>query len=158
MRHSLTAIAMLAACGSDPLPHVDPDAATGCRVDFTGNFVETAWADANCPHLDSGMLTVAIASATLHGDDMVMIALGTAAPGHYASATVASWSAFAFQHVGTGGCELAAGSTSVPSGSFTLDLADATAPHGMLHVVQYVLTVPGTDCGDGETESVDLQF
>jgi len=27
-----------------------------------------------------------------------------------------------------------------------------------LHVLQYVLTVPGTDCGDFDTETLDLMF
>ena len=156
MRHLALALAC-AACGDNLAPPA-PDAATGCTAAFAGNFAETSTATANCPTLAAtGTLAFALASAVIGATFAISIDLGPAtAPGTYTSATVEDWSATATHRIGDGACEYSAGGSAVPTGSFALTL-DA-GPHGTLMVTQYVLTVPGTDCGDPDTERITVTF
>jgi hypothetical protein len=149
-----------AACGDNlapPVPTVDaPPPATGCTATFTGNFSETSTEQANCPTFTSDSLAFALASTVFGATDTVTLALGTDEPGEYSSDSVANWSATATERVGDGACELSAGSQLTPMGSFALTLTSGL--HGTLAVTQYVLTVPGTNCGFPDTESITVAF
>jgi hypothetical protein len=149
-----------AACGDNLAPArpvVDaPPAPTGCTATFAGNFSETSTARANCPTFDATTLGFALASMVFGATDTVTLALGTDEPGDYSSDSVASWSATATERVGDGACELSAGSQLTPMGSFALTLTMGL--HGTLTLTQYVLTVPGTNCGFPDTESITVAF
>jgi hypothetical protein len=157
------ALLLLAACGGSSHPP-GVDAPPGaCSVDLSGNFAETSSSPAACPTLaadDSGhqILKATIASTTLGTSFDISIDLGpTPTTGLYSSETVATWNALAIQELGQGECIFQAGATAVPTGSFTLTL-DATAPHGTLHIVNYVLALLGTNCGPGDTETLAVEF
>jgi hypothetical protein len=149
-----------AACGDNlapVLPSIDASPpATGCTATFAGNFSETSTAQANCPTFATGTLAFALASTVFGATDTVTLALGTDEPGEYTSDSVANWSATATERIGDGACELSAGSELTPMGSFALTLT--TGLHGTLTVTQYVLTVPGTNCGFPDTESITVVF
>jgi hypothetical protein len=59
-------------------------------------------------------------------------------------------------------CFFQAGSTSVPAGSFTLDLtsfdASTSTAHGTLTIVAYVHAPPTTACSYGDLETITIHF
>jgi hypothetical protein len=151
---------VLAGCGGSGTHAVDAglDApAVACSAAFTGNFVADSTADANCPTLDAGTLAFSVPVAALASTLDVSIQLGAPTPGTYSSAGGLTWSARAVQLIGNGICLYSAGANVVPHGDFTLAL-DSLAPHGRLTLTQYVLVYPDTDCGDADTEQVQLTF
>jgi hypothetical protein len=154
----------LAACGDNA--QSPPDAAAGCTAAFAGNFAESSTSAANCAAVDSTdptnvTLGFSIASATLATAFAISIDLGTLpAAGPYNSDTVTGWNALALARVGNGACEYSAGATAIPQGRFTLalDAIDGTGAHGSLALEQWVLTVPGSQCGLVDTEQLALTF
>lgn len=153
---------VLAGCGggaaTPDAAGADLDAApVACVAQFTGNFVESSMASANCPTLTGGKLAFSIPVAALASTLDVSIDLGDPTTGTYSSAGALTWSARAVQLIGNGICLYSAGDGVVPHGEMTLEL-DSLAPHGQLTVTQYVLVYPDTDCGAGDTEQVVLTF
>ncbi|HTR55407.1 MAG TPA: hypothetical protein VMJ10_32230 [Kofleriaceae bacterium] len=166
---ALAALAVPAGCGGSHAapPDVAPDALPACTATFSGNFAEVDAAPTCASlvvdaHADAS-LELALPVAALDARLVISIALGTApAPGEISSDTVALWSAVATEHAGSGTCRYSAGAAAVPPGSFELaltaiDIAASTA-HGTLALTQYVLTAPGSDCGQSDTEQVSLAF
>ncbi len=160
-------VLVLAGCG-DNLSGSTRDAAVACAATFSGNFAETATAD-SCAMLvgptttDDATLQLAVPTTTLPPSVMVTIDLGASPSlGTYSPETVASWVARGVQHVGNGVCVYNAGSSAVPTGSFELrlDALDAASgsAHGELALVLTVLGYPETDCGEVDTEQIDLRF
>jgi hypothetical protein len=159
----------LAGCG-DNFPVTDPVLTGECIVTMTGNFAETSTAAANCatveppPAVGHTVLTFAPSSSVLGGTIGITLDLGTApTPGRYSSITASTralpWSAFAIRPVGDGGCVYSAGDTAVPPGSYTLALDQLdTIAHGTLEIVQHVLAIQDTDCGDASTETITIEF
>jgi len=150
---------ILAGCGGGP-PALDAalDAPpVACVAQFTGNFVETSMAGANCPTLTDGALAFSVPIAALASKLDISIQLAPPTPGSYSSAGALTWSARTVQLIGNGICLYSAGSDVVPHGDFTLAL-DSLDPHGRLTLTQYVLVYPDTDCGDADTEQVVLTF
>jgi hypothetical protein len=150
----------LAACSATP-PVAPPDAPIverTCTSSFAGNFVETDTSPAVCPSFAGAVLSLSLAPQALDAPNAIEIDLGAEpSSGLYTPETVASWNARAVQQTGVGACLYSAGSDVVPHGSFTLEL-DATARHGTLSITEYVLPFPNTDCGDGDTELVQISF
>jgi hypothetical protein len=151
----------LVACGGTSAATSDDarcgDAAVcgnACEASFSGNFAELSYSAASCPTLGSD-LAFSIPSTTIGSDLAVSIAIG--GPGTYSSETVATWTAVAARSIGDGGCVYSAGSDIVPTGSFTLDLANAT-PHGTLDLVLYVHALQASDCGTASNEAVEVVF
>ena len=136
----------VAACGSSAPP---PDAPIACAATLSGNVGEHDACTVTAP------LAIAIPSAALGTSIAIAIDVG-GSPGAYSPANVASWSATALQRIGNGACDYSAGAGLVPSGDFALDLE--AGGHGTLTVSQYVLGTPGTDCGDADTERIDVSF
>ncbi len=161
---------VLAACGDNAHAPVDaaPDAAPVCTATFTGNFREVATAAACASVMpgdgaaaDHTVLRLALPVATLDAELAFQIDLGAAAaPGGYSSVTSSAWGARAIQRLGDGLCVYNAGTDATPRGSFTANLTalDASTAHGTASLTLYVLTSPGTDCGDADTEQVDFAF
>jgi hypothetical protein len=113
------------------------------------------------------MLDFLVPSEALGTKLGVRIDLGPAPTlGSYSSETTAIWSAIAIRSVPVhGACVYTAGSTSIPNGSFTLDVHafETLTAHGALVLTMFVLprtTEQGvqTDCGPGTTENLDLHF
>lgn len=158
-----TLVVALAACGGSSHPPAPDAPPSACGVDLSGNFAESSSSTDACPTLtpdETGhqMLAATIASTTLATSFDITIDLGpTPATGLYSSETVSAWNALAIEEKGTGECIFQAGATAVPTGSFTLTLDDS-APHGTLVIINYVLALLGTNCGPGDTETLELQF
>ena len=153
-------VLVLAGCSGGTTHAVDAglDAAPfACSAGFTGNFVEESTADANCPTLDAGTLAFSVPIGALGSTLDISMQLGQPTPGTYSSAGPLTWNARAVQLIGNGICLYSAGDSVVPHGDFTLAL-DSLAPHGKLTLTQYVLVYPDTDCGDLDTEQVQLTF
>jgi hypothetical protein len=99
----------------------------------------------------------------LGGTLAISIDLGGApAPGAASPATTSAWSARAVRTVGDSACIYSAGGAAIPTGDFALaldsiDLGERRA-HGTLALTMYVLTEPGTPCGDPDTETLELAF
>jgi hypothetical protein len=152
-----------AACGDNTAgPSTTPDAFTGCSATFSGNFAETSTAD-QCATMTDAKLELMIPTTTLAAAVKVDIDLGSSVSvGSYSSDSVASWTARGVVYVGDLVCVYSAGATAVPTGDFALHVASVDAVsasvHGSLMMTIYVLAFPGTDCGDGDTERVDLRF
>ena len=155
----LAIVAALAGCGSDDGGTDATIAGNDCTVMFSGNYSETATVP-GCAMLSDQMLELAIPSTTIGTSYAMSVDLGaSAAPGTYTSQTLASWSSLATEVTSiTGECLFSAGSTAVPTGSFTLSLDSLVPLHGELTIVHYVLALPATDCGAGDTETVDVRF
>jgi hypothetical protein len=159
---------LLAACGDSHAASDAADQAQPCLAAFTGNFPEQSTLDANCPALATDMtgdrlLTFDLPSAMLGTSLAISIDLGAApTPGTFSSETITTWNALAIQKVGAGDCAFSAGSSAVPTGSFTLaiDTIDATGgtAHGTLTILAYVLALLGTDGGAGDTETIQVMF
>jgi hypothetical protein len=161
VRAALLAIAAIAACGDDArAPEDPPDAGPiACRAIFHGNVEEQVASQGACATIDGGALRFDIPIRALDTSLAVAIELGASpTAGAYTPPIVPAWSATAFQRIGNGGCMYVAGADAVPQGDFELRLDALAPPHGALHVTQSVLVVPGTDCGDLDTETVDVTF
>lgn len=153
-------LVLLAACGDNSAHHVDAgiDAPTSCTASFSGNFTERSTDDANCPMLSGTKLQFSLPSQSLMSHLVITIDLEVVATGTFTQQTIALWNAAATKPVGPGTCYYVAGSESSPHGSFELDLTSIDPLHGHLVVQQYVLARALTDCGDGNTETVDVTF
>lgn len=155
-------VAVVPACGSDDDVGPGPDGGItgGCQVTFSGNYDETQ-AVPECAHITHGtLLELTVPSTTIHTDYAISIDFGaTPVPGTYTTQTVAGWASLATEEVSlTGECLFSAGNTAVPNGSFTLALDGVSPPSGQLTIVHYVLALPMTTCGAGDTETVDIHF
>src|SRR5262249_9171691 len=134
-----------------------------CGVELTGNFTESSSSPAACPTLapdDTGhqVLKFSVPSTTLATSFAITIDLGpTPSAGNYSSETLTAWNALAIEEVGSGECIFRPGAPAVPTGSFTLAL-DSTAPHGTVRILNYVLALLGTNCGAGDTETLQVGF
>ena len=161
---------LLAACGDNAHAPIDaaPDAAGACTATFSGNFHEVATLPTCATVMpgdgdaaDHSVLRLVLPSTTLAADFMIQLDLGTSAgPGGYSSATTTAWGARAIQRIGDGLCVYNAGADATPHGSFSASLTalDASSAHGTTSLTLYVLTSPGSDCGDADTELVDVAF
>jgi hypothetical protein len=161
VRAALALLVVAAGCGDNARPAGDrPDAgAIACTATFHGNFEERSTSRDDCGALDAGALRFDLPIRALDTSLEVTIDLGAApTAGAYAPPTVSTWSATAFQRIGNGGCLYSAGADAVPQGSFELTLDTIDPPHGALRITQSVLVFPGTDCGDVDTETVELAF
>jgi hypothetical protein len=144
---------------------------TTCTAYFSGDVSDTVDAP-QCatygfdPDAGGWTLTIAVQSSVV-GDLQIAIDLG-AMPitGVVSSDTISSWNAITT--VGADACAFGAGSTAVPSGSFTLAIqsvttddaaADAGAvAHGTLDLVTYVHAPPAFNCGPENVENVEVRF
>ncbi len=153
----------LAACGDNLAAPIDagvaaPDARAVCAATFTGNFADSSTSP-HCASLTAGTLALALPIRTLADTLPVQIELGaTPSPGFYSSETIATWSARVGVIVGVGACIYNAGSAAVPPGDFQLTLGSVDDPHGTLALAMPLLASPGTDCGDGDVETVSVAF
>ena len=158
------ALAALFAAGCSGSSTSPGTADGGCQATFAGNFAETDRVE-GCAAVgvqtDGGSdtwLSLTVTSSRFDRPESIAIDLGAAPEvGSASSESVSDWSAVAIQ---ASGCELSAGTASVPVGSFTLALSsvDATSAHGTLQLTQYIQAPPGTDCGAGDTETLTLDF
>jgi hypothetical protein len=152
---------VLAACGDNMHEPAAADAAavSSCSASFTGEFSETSSSTADCPNLVNSALDFAMPVAPLGGSVLAIeIDLPSAAPGSFSSETIDSWSGSVFEHETNGGCVYRAGNAATPQGSFTLAL-DSVAPlHGSLTMSLAILTLPGSVCGQIDTENVTSTF
>jgi hypothetical protein len=158
----LAIVVALAACGDnlhEAQVSVDAASATTCTASFSGEFAETSSLPDDCPNLVDGALGFAIPVATIGGSVLAIeIDLPDPAPGKFSSDTIASWSASAFEAETNGGCLYRAGDAATPQGSFTLAL-DSVAPlHGELSMAMAILTLPGSVCGQLDTEQLVTSF
>ena len=157
----LTSAALLAGCGASP-------ARKACTAEFTGNFADGSTGEPTCASLeqaDAGARGWSLrfraeaptANTTLTG------AIGLGAAPHAGTLTSQSsdeeWSARATREPG---CIYSAGTRAVPRGSFilVLDPVDSVSGlvHGRLELHQIVHALQLTDCGAGDTETVQLEF
>ncbi|HEX4454136.1 MAG TPA: hypothetical protein VH143_24905 [Kofleriaceae bacterium] len=152
---------LLVACGDNEHgDHASVDAAVeACSAHFSGEFAEASSSTADCPNLVNAALDFAMPVATLDGSVLAIeIDLPSAAPGSFSSETVDRWSASVFEAETNGGCLYRAGNAATPQGSFTLAL-DSVAPlHGSLTMALAILTLPGSVCGQIDTEIVTSTF
>ena len=150
---------VLAGCGSDDGGADATVAGNDCTVMFSGNYSEAAMVP-GCATLSDHILAFAIPSTTIGTSYAISFDLGaSAAPGTYTSQTLATWSSLATEVTGiTGECLFSAGSAAVPTGSFTLSVDSLVPLHGEITIVHYVLALPATDCGAGDTETVDVHY
>ena len=170
MRRALALAPVLAlalvACG-DNLAMPDAAIAPACAARFTGNFAEASSTDTPCaslvPKESDWSLSFGVPVAALDSTLAISIDLGGApATGTRSPADTTAWSARAVHVIGDSGCIYSAGASAIPTGSFTLaldsiDLVTRRA-HGTLALTLYVLTEPGVDCGDPDTETLELAF
>jgi hypothetical protein len=149
--------AALAACGDNAAP---PTPAVPCSATFSGNFAETSTSD-QCAMIGTMSLELTVPSSTLPPAVKIDLEVGDAlSAGSYSSDTISGWTARGTRYVDQGVCLYNAGATAVPTGDFALevDSIDGDTVHGALAVTMYVLAFPGTDCGAGDTESIDVRF
>ncbi|MEO6777239.1 MAG: hypothetical protein ABI467_30200 [Kofleriaceae bacterium] len=173
----------LAACGD----HLGPAAADAarttdapngaCSATLTGNVEEVTTSDQLCPSLTPGagasmghtMLHFVVASRVLATNLAITIDLGARPTTTvYSAENTPIWTALAIETAPVdGACVFTAGASSVPAGSFALQLdaidAATGTSHGRLALLMFVLprtTEQGmqTDCGAGTTESVAIRF
>jgi hypothetical protein len=160
----------LAGCSSSSASN----APSGCTAQFSGNMTESVNLPANCGLLsasaDAGaaggyVLNFQMSSPEIAGLAITVDLGPSPSPGSFSSETVTDWSALGL-NTGSTNCGYSAGSASVPSGSFTLDLtsvqgavggASGTA-HGTLDLEMYVHAPPATDCGLGDNEKLEVVF
>ncbi len=167
-RFEVIAFAALAAACSSSTPDGNDGgsdaAAPGCVVDFSGNLADEG-VHAQCASIsadDAGGYTLAIDTSTTQiARIQATIALGSApTSGQITNETVTNWSAIALESASA--CFYQAGATSVPGGSFTLDLTSFDAAtqtaHGTLVIVAYVHAPPTTDCSYDDLETITIHF
>lgn len=139
-------------------------AAPGCTVDFSGNLADEG-VHSECASVaadDAGGYTLSIDSSSGQiARVQASIALGPApSPGSITNETVTDWSAIALES--SSACFYQAGATSVPGGSFTLDLksfdAATQTAHGTLTIVAYVHAPPTIDCSYDDLETITIRF
>lgn len=164
----------IASCG-DNASAVDAglvDASVRCTATFTGNFAEISSSDRCAVGVLGAVipghttLELTIPSTSLGASLTAQIDLGVSPSlGPYSSRTVATWNARGVQTVGNGVCLYSAGATAVPPGTFELAL-DAIEPidattrtvHGSFKITMFVLAFPSTECGERDTEMVEVGF
>jgi hypothetical protein len=163
---SLALVALVVGCSSNPgTSDAGGDAAApGCVVEFAGNLTDEA-SRSTCATVaadDAGGYTLSIDTSTSQIARVQMsIALGSApTPGQSTNESVTDWSAIALESANA--CFFQAGATSVPNGSFTLDLtafdAKASTAHGTLTITAYVHAPPTTDCSYDDLETITIHF
>jgi hypothetical protein len=155
------ALLVFCACGQSSPQGVD----AGCRATFAGNSAGSATV-ASCASLSTaadggsdGTLRLDLPAATSSGVTWnVEIDLGDSPQaGDFSSRSASRWSALGI--VGSNHCVYSAGALAVPPGNFTLTLTAAGSdPHGTFHAEQWVQAPVSTDCGPGDTETIDLTF
>jgi hypothetical protein len=148
---------VLVACGSHAPPPPVPDAPSGCTAAFAGNFTEMSTSPSNCPTFATSTLDFTVEVMHLGSALDISITLPDVMSGNFSSETVATWSAMAFEPQPNSGCVFRAGNDATPEGSFTLTL-DSIAPHGSLELSLAVLSLPGSTCGVGDTETATFSF
>jgi len=155
----LAILMLIAACGDDVT--LAPDAQPiACAATFHGNFEELTRSPDRCARLDTRdgdwFAELAIPARAIDAPFTIELDLGPTA------GSVVSWSALATQRIGNGACIYRAGSDATPRGALDLTLdtiaLDTRTIHGSLDLIAYVLTSPGTDCGDGDTETLHVDF
>jgi hypothetical protein len=151
---------LLVACGDNSHEAVTVDAAPAtCSASFTGEFAATASGSADCPNLVDAALDFALPVQALGGSVLaIAIDLPSPAPGSFSSETIDSWSASVFEAETNGGCLYRAGNAATPQGSFTLALDSIMPLHGSLTMSLAILTLPGSVCGQIDTEIVTSTF
>jgi hypothetical protein len=148
-----------AACGGGSAARDAPaDVAAACTATWSGNFDEVDSTTGACASITGTELALQVPSVMLGAPLAVTIELGAAAAGSYSSGSVTTWAASTMVVVLANTCFFEAGSTTTPHGDFTLALADAAAPHGMLSLDQAVLAEEFSMCGDPLTEHLELAF
>ena len=160
MTRTLLAAALVAGCASDAGTPPDGGLQGGCQATFSGNYEETQVLP-SCARVAGGTrLELTVPSMTIKTDYAISVDLGAApVPGTYTAQTVAGWASLATEEVSlTGECLFSAGSAAVPTGNFTLVLDSVAPVSGELTIVHYVLALPMTTCGAGDTETVDIRF
>jgi hypothetical protein len=152
------ALALLAACGHDAaLADAQPDVLTGaCIATYSGNFVEAVAAPDACARVEAGTVIVALPSGELDAPPEPYFAV--TAPGSYSPATVADWRLDGVRTRGTDRCLVEAGAAVTPHGSFALELASVSPPHGTLVIDAVVIATAFSDCGDPLAEHVEVTF
>ncbi|HEV7556960.1 MAG TPA: hypothetical protein VGO00_15950 [Kofleriaceae bacterium] len=152
---------VIALAGCTAAPAQAPDAAIvihTCTASFTGNFAEASTSESNCPTMADTTFALSLSTQALGAPLVITVDLGAMpSVGTYTPETVTSWNARGIQPIGQGECVYSAGNDVVPHGDFALEL-DATARHGTFTSTEYVLAFPETDCGDDDTESVQVAF
>jgi hypothetical protein len=156
----LVLVIALAACGDNLHEIASVDAAgASCSARFTGEFAETSSSIADCPNLMNAALDFAMPVVTLGGSVLAIeIDLPSPAPGSFSSETIGSWSGSVFEAETNGGCLYRAGNAATPQGNFTLALDSVTPLHGSLTMSLAILTLPGSVCGQIDTENVTSTF
>ncbi|HEY3807061.1 MAG TPA: hypothetical protein VGL61_30875 [Kofleriaceae bacterium] len=166
----LVPVLACAACGDNiaetalDAPPAKDAPAPACTAIFGGNLVDSASGSANCPSLDGAGIVFSLAEPQLAVPVAIAIDVGPSpAAGDYSSETVPDWSVYSYEldmNGGGGTCLYSAGGSATPTGSFTMTLtaADATAVHGTLSIIAWVLVFPGTSCGTVDNETIALSF
>lgn len=158
-----SAALFLVAC-STTSANVDAGPRT-CSFDLSGNRSAVA-SIASCASItksDAGDDVLAIDAAVASvGRVRVSIDLGAAPPSGTLTSTdtLHEWAA-SITGDDDGGCVLAAGRSTVPSGSFTLSaltVPDAGLPRGVLDVVLTVQAASAIDCGPTDSEYLHVTF
>jgi hypothetical protein len=149
----------LSACGGgSAAPDAPADVAAACTATWSGNFDEVDATTDACATMTGTELALQVPSVMLGAPLAITIELGAASAGSYSSASVTMWAASTMVVVLANTCFFEAGSSATPHGDFSLALADATAPHGMLSLDQAVLAEEFSMCGDPLTEHLELAF
>jgi hypothetical protein len=149
---------------------------TTCTAQLRGNVSDLVALAEDCGTLgvapDAGsegtyLLAFHGSSAQIASADVTVYLGATPTPGTVSPQSVTQWSASVKSSL-TPGCELRAGSSSVPMGSFTLSLSSVNlssgdagnggSAHGSLNATLYVHAPPDTDCGAGEIEDIAIAF
>ena len=175
-RHSLPILLGLAlasaSCGDNASATDDASedaaAASTCRAAFFGNFGEVSQGGSACATISTDrasgdiVLGFHVPTMTLDAPLVLAIDLGTSpSRGAYSPAIVQMWSAVATSSVNSA-CVYSAGTSAVPSGTFTLMLdaidIEARIAHGVLTLNSYVHAFVMTDCGPSPTEAVTIRF
>jgi len=138
-----------------------------CRATYLGNYTGEVSAAGGCGTIAAatsapGDLSLFVSLASKEGVTLAAeLDLGSSpTPGALTSASVMSWQAVASAN---SDCEYSAGDQSVPNGNFMLTLTEVPstaggAAHGTLQLQQWVQAPPGTDCGPGDVEQVNVDF
>ncbi|MGH7272370.1 MAG: hypothetical protein ACREJX_17490 [Polyangiaceae bacterium] len=160
------------------------EASSGCEIALGGDFSESDTLPAGCATVAQSATTPDHWTLTLKGSStrlaeiFAYVDLGPSpAAGPYSSETSATWTVIAqdspdvdsgqlaafYADGGSAACSYAAGSSAIPSGSFTLTLSSITttgtpAAHGTLNAMMQVRAPPGASCGPADFENLAFAF
>ena len=150
------------------------DEAHPCHFDFHGNYTASFDAADGCGVVadaadggDDWTFKIDLSPSSMGTSQRLSVAIDLAGPpevGSYTPESVANWRGVAA--VTPSVCLFGAGARSIPTGDFSLHLTDVSmvaasgsaVVHGTLHVEEYVQSPSGTDCGPGDTETIDIVF